>query len=92
VGGGYELQAYLALNYRDKSSTSVDNYFYGDDLALLGGRLALSNADSGWSVALYGNNLLDDDGLVLHQDNSGGMVKGIIATPRTYGLQIVKAF
>jgi hypothetical protein len=43
-------------------------------------------------VALFGNNLLDEDGLVLHQDNSGGAVKGIITTPRTYGLQLVKQF
>ena len=33
---------------------------------------------------------IDDDGLVLLQDNSGGAVKGIITTPRTYGLQLTK--
>lgn len=90
VGGDWELQVYGSLNYRDESSTSLENYFYADSLTLLGGRIGLVNESSGWSVALYGNNLLDDDGLVLLQDNSGGAVKGIITTPRTYGLQLVK--
>jgi len=90
VGGDWELQVYGSVNYRDESSTSLENYFYADSLTLVGGRIGLMNETSGWSVALYGNNLLDDDGLVLLQDNSGGAVKGIITTPRTYGLQLVK--
>ena len=90
VSGDWDLQLYGALNYRDESSTSLENYFYADDLTLLSGRVALVNDTSGWSVALFGNNLLDDDGLVLTQDNSGGAVKGIITTPRTYGLQLTK--
>ena len=49
------------------------------------------NESSGWGIALFGNNLLDDDGIVLSQDNSGGAVKGIITTPRTYGLQLSKS-
>jgi outer membrane receptor protein involved in Fe transport len=92
VGGDWELQVYGALNYRDKSSTSLENYFYADDLTLLSGRVGFVNESSGWSVALFGNNLLDDDGMVLVQDNSGGAVKGIITTPRTYGLQLTKSF
>ena len=31
-----------------------------------------------------------EDGLVLHQENSAGAIKGMITTPRTYGLQLVK--
>jgi outer membrane receptor protein involved in Fe transport len=91
VSGDWDLQLYGALNYRDKSSTSLENYFYADDLTLLSGRIALVNESSGWGIALFGNNLLDDDGIVLSQDNSGGAVKGIITTPRTYGLQLSKS-
>jgi outer membrane receptor protein involved in Fe transport len=90
VGGDWDLQVYGSVNYRDESSTSLENYFYADSLTLVGGRVGLVNESSGWSVALFGNNLLDDDGLVLLQDNSGGAVKGIITTPRTYGLQLTK--
>ncbi len=43
--------------------------------------LALSETHSDWTVALFGNSLLDDDGLLLHQENSGGAVKGIITAP-----------
>ena len=55
-----------------------------------GARVALYDTRRKWSVALFGNNLLDEDGLVLHQENSAGAIKGMITTPRTYGLQLVK--
>jgi iron complex outermembrane recepter protein len=90
VSDGWEMQVFGAINYRDESSTSLENIFYADDLTMVNGRVSLYNTPGKWSVALFGNNLLDDDGLVLHQDNSGGAVKGIITTPRTYGLQFVK--
>ena len=90
VADGWDLQVYGSLNYRDESSTTLDNYFYADDLTLLGARVALYDTRRKWSVALYGNNLLDEDGLVLHQENSAGAIKGMITTPRTYGLQLVK--
>ena len=92
VSGAMDLQVYGGVTYRDESSTSLDNYFYADDLTMFNGRIALYHNPGQWSVALFGNNLLDEDGLVLHQDNSGGAVKGIITTPRTYGLQLVKQF
>ena len=92
VSGAMDLQVYGGVTYRDESSTSLDNYFYADDLTMFNGRIALYHNPGQWSVALFGNNLLDEDGLVLHQDNSGGAVKGIITIPRTYGLQLVKQF
>jgi outer membrane receptor protein involved in Fe transport len=92
LAAGWDLQVYGALNVRDESSTVLDNYFYAEDLTLLNGRVALHDTRRGWSVALYGNNLLDEDSLVLHQDNSAGAIKGMITTPRTYGVQVVKEF
>ena len=90
VADGWDLQLFGSVNYRDESSTTLDNYFYADDLTMVGARVALHDTRRKWSVALFGNNLLDDDGLVLHQENSAGAIKGMITTPRTYGLQLVK--
>ena len=90
VADGWDLQLYGSVNYRDESSTTLDNYFYADDLTMVGARVALHDTRRKWSVALFGNNLLDEDGLVLHQENSAGAIKGMITTPRTYGLQLVK--
>ena len=92
VADGWDLQVFGAVNYRDEASTSLENYLWSDDITLLNGRIALYDNRNHWSVALYGNNLLDDDGLVSRSDNSGGAVKGMLTTPRTYGLQVVKDF
>ena len=38
---GWDLQLYGSVNYRDESSTTLDNYFYAEDLTLVGARVAL---------------------------------------------------
>lgn len=86
------LQTYVGVNYRDKAFTSIENFFESDAITLVNARIAFYHVPGNWSVALKGNNLLDDDGLVLNQDNSGGAAKGIITTPRTYSLQVTKGF
>lgn len=90
LGDAWEMQLYAAVNHRDKASTTLDNYFWAGAITTVNARLALSETRSDWTVALFGNNLLDDDGLLLHQENSGGAVKGIITAPRSWGLQFVK--
>ncbi len=61
-------------------------------LTLVNARIALHHQPGNWSLALQGDNLLDDNALVLQQDNSGGAAKGVITTPRTFALQISKQF
>jgi len=92
VADGWDLQVFGAVNYRDEASTSLENYLWSDSITLVNGRVALYDNRNRWSVALYGNNLLDDDGLLSRSDNSGGAVKGMLTTPRTYGVQVVKDF
>lgn len=87
-----DLQTYIGVNYRDKTFTSIENFYETDAITLVDARIALYHGPGQWSVALQGNNLLDDDGLVLQQDNSGGAAKGIITTPRTFRLQVTKSF
>lgn len=90
VSNDWEMQIYAALSYREKNSTTLDDYLWAGSVTNLNARFALNDLHNGWTVALFGDNLLDDDALILHQENSGGAVKGIITTPRTWGLQLVK--
>ncbi len=87
-----DLQLYAAVNYRDKAFTSIENILQTDALTLVNARIALHHQPGNWSLALQGNNLFDDNALVLQQDNSGGAAKGVITTPRTFALQISKQF
>ncbi len=90
LNDSWELQVFGTVNYRDKVATTLDDYLWADSITTVNARIALNQTRNDWTVALYGNNLLDDDGLLLHQENSGGAVKGIITVPRTWGLQLIK--
>lgn len=90
LSDAWELQMFASLNYRDKVTTMLDASLWTQSITILNARVALNQTRGDWTVALYGNNLLDDDGLLLLQENSGGAVKGIITTPRTWGLQFIK--
>ena len=89
---GWDVQSYLAANYREEANTSIENILRSDATTLLNGRIAATNEAGDLTIALYGNNLTDDRGLILRQDNSGSAVKGIITTPRTYAIQLIKRF
>ncbi|MFK8018570.1 MAG: TonB-dependent receptor [Pseudomonadales bacterium] len=91
-GSGWNLQSYLGLNYRDEANTSIENILRSDSTFLVNARVALYNEPGDWSLAIYGNNLTDDDGLILRQDNSGSAEKGIITTPRMWAVQFTKSF
>jgi len=55
----------------------------------------LANYDSGWSVEVYGKNLLDDAPMVdtyLTDDSSGMYRNGFFLDPRTYGVAVSKTF
>ncbi len=92
VGNGLELQTFVGVNYRDEANTSIENFLRSDSTTIVNGRIALTSEQGNWTLALKGNNLFDEDGLLLHQDNSGGATKGIITTPRMWSLQWTKGF
>lgn len=88
----WQLQSYLGVNYRDEANTSIENFLRSDAATLVNARIAFVDTVNNWHLAFYGNNLTDDDGLILQQDNSGSAVKGIINTPRTWAAQLVINF
>ena len=90
LSDAWELQLFATVNRRDKVTTMLDASLWTQPITILNARIALNQTRDDWTVALFGNNLLDDDGLLLLQENSGGAVKGIITTPRMWGLQLVK--
>ncbi|MFZ1834783.1 MAG: TonB-dependent receptor, partial [Pseudomonadales bacterium] len=94
VGAGWDMDAYAGYTFRDDSTTVISNEFGAESLELLDARLSFSNQESGWMVALKGNNLTDERKLILRQDNDllqGGQF-GAINMPRTYALQVRKNF
>lgn len=58
---GAALNGFVDANFRyeTKRFGQVDNYYWTGDLALLNGRFGLRSGR--WEVAVYGDNLLDDD-------------------------------
>ncbi|MFA7263230.1 MAG: TonB-dependent receptor [Caulobacter sp.] len=55
----------------------------------------LSNYESGWSLEVYGKNLMDDAPLTdtyLTDDSSGLFRNGFYLEPRTYGVAVTKTF
>lgn len=92
ISNDWEMQLYASLSYRGKNSTTLDDYLWAGSITNLNARMAFADLRNGWTIAVFGDNLLDDDALVLQQENSGGAVKGIITTPRTYGLQLAKSW
>ncbi len=94
LGGGWDMDAYAGYTFRDKSTTVISNEFGAESMQLLDARVSFSHEDSGWMVALKGNNLTDERKLILRQDNDllqGGQF-GVINMPRTYALQVRKSF
>ncbi len=92
IAEGWNLQSYVGANYRDEANTSIENILRSDSMLLVNARFALYNEPGDWSLSIYGNNLTDDRGLVLRQDNSGTAEKGIITTPRIWAVQFSKNF
>lgn len=90
----WDLMGFLQYAYRDAVFTSIDNEFKSDVLKLVSARIGVVNDSAGWTVALHGENLLDERALIANESNAliGGAQFGVITTPRTYALQIKKTF
>lgn len=95
IGEVWELMGRLDYSYTDKI-----NYQRGlpqetaDSYALLGGRIALSNASADLEIALYGRNLTDEE-YVLNQIASygqAGFVSDRLGDPRAIGIEVRKQF
>lgn len=77
--------------YEDSSSTDLSNVFLQEGYGLLNGRIALSDIDETWEVALWGRNLTNKDYVERFIDLAGVSIVGQqfveLNRPRTYGLE-----
>jgi iron complex outermembrane receptor protein len=86
-----ELDTFVRFDYERKGEMyfEAENISQRDALDLFNLRVGLSHEDSGWSVALWGRNLTDEDYLT-EMLNPNGI--GFFGPQRQYGLEIVKRF
>lgn len=96
--GALELGINLTVSYADSFYTEIPNskQLKGDAATLVDARVALTDTARQWTVALIGQNLTDDDGLVVGSPSSLGTHKGTyrgqMRPPATYWLQLEKRF
>jgi iron complex outermembrane receptor protein len=82
-----------ADNERSRTLASGDTVQYGwvDSYSLINARIALEAAD-GWSIALWGRNLADEDYLTRTDRDFFGTLRHIAGVPRTYGIEASYSF
>ncbi len=97
VGGGWE--ATIRGDYYKQTSSfsriynSVPDRL--DSWQNVNATFTVANYEAGWSVEVYGKNLLDDSPLTdtyLTDDSSGLFRNGFFLEPRTYGVAVTKNF
>lgn len=98
VGSSGEIGARLNWSYTDKLFNDVLNTpeLERDSLHLLGLRLSYERADSGWILAVQGNNLTDEEYIVAgNAEIAGGQfgyIQGTFARPREWWVSVRKNF
>jgi outer membrane receptor protein involved in Fe transport len=97
--GSLELQANAQLKYNDTYYTDLadSSQLIGDEAVVVDARVALVDTEQLWTLALIGNNLTDDDGMVGGNTASGltqspGTYFGQMRQPMTYWVQLEKKF
>ena len=85
----------VTANYKDEHNHQIENRVITSEEAywLTNARLALSDIEGSWELALWGNNLGDE---VFYQEtffaNNAGVSSRLVGAPRTYGFQFRKNF
>ncbi len=97
--GALELRANVQLKYNDTYYTDLadSSQLIGDEAVLVDARVALVDTEQLWTLALIGNNITDDDGMVGGNTASGltqspGTYFGQMRQPATYWVQLEKKF
>lgn len=97
-----ELVTRIDWTYTDDYYTSEDNvrvarvgstipFGWVDDYSILNGRIGIESSD-GWSVYLWGRNLLDEDYVVSNESDFFGTLTEFPGDPRTYGVELAYRF
>jgi outer membrane receptor protein involved in Fe transport len=92
-----QFVAGFQVSYTDSSYTDLPDseQLKAHSATLVSGRLALTDTESQWTVALIGNNLTNDRGQLYGTPSSivgKGTYFGAIRAPATYWLQLEKRF
>jgi iron complex outermembrane receptor protein len=86
-----DVDTFVRFDYERQGEMhfEVENISQRDALNLINLRFGISHEDSGWSMALWGRNLTDEDYLT-EMLNPNGIA--FFGRPRQYGAEIVKRF
>ncbi|HTF82591.1 MAG TPA: TonB-dependent receptor, partial [Cytophagales bacterium] len=92
-GGSYFLGVDAYYRSKFSSSPSPSKYLNIEGYALLNGRLGF-RGNNGFSVYLWGRNILDKDYFeqLLPAPGSAGHYGGVLGDPRTYGITVKQTF
>lgn len=97
--GALELRANAQLKYNGTYYTDLadSGQLMGDEAVVVDARVAVVDTEQLWTLALIGNNITDDDGMVGGNTASGltqstGTYFGQMRQPATYWLQLEKQF
>ena len=86
-----EMTLRLDYSYRDEVANDAANTpeLIEDSLTLWNARVSLLSNDEKWDIAIFGRNLTDEDYLISGVSTPGfGIVEGVYARPREYGLTL----
>ncbi len=87
-----ELMSHIDFNYTDDQylASDLDERSLQDAYTLINARVALSNSEGSWEVALLGKNLTDKEYFTMMSDSGfqDGAFFGFTGAPRTVAIQV----
>ncbi len=87
-----ELMSHIDFNYTDDQylASDLDERSLQDAYTLVNARVALSNSEGSWEVALLGKNLTDKEYFTMMSDSGfqDGAFFGFTGAPRTVAIQV----
>jgi len=94
LGGSFELTPRVEYSYRSKTfptefehpETAIPGY------SLWNARLTLRKTDANWRVAIFGNNLADEQYFAIVNESQAGAASGTYGAPRTFGIEVGATF
>lgn len=100
ISDGYQLTGSLMYSYRSEVFFEEDNApisgldIKQGDVSLVNAKMGIGDAQSGWTVSVFVNNLLDEEYLVDAGNTGGafGYPTFVAGPPRFYGIEFSKAF
>jgi iron complex outermembrane receptor protein len=90
ISNGFELIPRVEFSHRSKFfATEFNNDATAQDgYSLWNARLTLVPEAAGWRLAIFGNNLADEDYFALINESQAGLASGVSGAPRTFGVEL----